>query len=197
MYQSFQNAGAVALLGAIALLMLAIACSAPTPTPLPTATPAPTATPLPTPTPTPDPHTGIGVTREAVESRFSILLDFKFEGSRLNDGTYRTLASEGDALVELIGPSENLSEAALVLSFPVAPTSYNRDAFLTAIVHYTLFLEEVFPEWPDADDWVTTSIGELGGDGERSTTHGDKRVKVTDLRESFGVFSIIVEPKDS
>ena len=39
MYQPFQNAGAVALVGAIALLMLAVACSAPTPTPLPTATP--------------------------------------------------------------------------------------------------------------------------------------------------------------
>ena len=76
MYQPFQNAGAVALLGAIALLMLAVACSAPTPTPLPTATPAPTATPLPTatpvptptpegtPTPTPEPYTGRWIVAE-------------------------------------------------------------------------------------------------------------------------------------
>ena len=63
MYQLFQNNGAVALVGVIALLMLAIACGAPvtvptsiplpTYTPYPTATPQPTYTPFPTPTPVP------------------------------------------------------------------------------------------------------------------------------------------------
>ena len=102
MYQPFQNAGAVTLLGAIALLMLAVACSAPTPTPSPTATPAPTATPLPTatpvptptpegtPTPTPEPYTGNWIVfenKDAISDVRSVSLQLQASESRGFDAT--------------------------------------------------------------------------------------------------------------
>ena len=172
--------------------------TAPTATPVPTPTPEPTATPVPTPTPTPEPAppAGIGVTREAVESRF-VKAGFTFDESWLNDGRYRTIASQGDILVELIGPSENLSQATLVLDLPSTLTEYNRNEFLTVIPAMLAFLDEVFPESTDAADWLSKAMGELGGEGDRSTTYGDKRLRVSDGRDSIGFFFIFVEPNDS
>ena len=166
----------------------------PTPTPEPTATSTPTPAPTPTHTPTPQPQAGLGITREAVESRFT-KAGFRFDESWTNDGRYRTMASRNDVgIIELIGPSENLTEAALILELPIRSNRYNRNEFLIGIATYLAFLEEVFPEWSDADDWLTTSIAQLGGSGERSTTHGNKRIKVSDLRSSVGWVFVIVKP---
>ena len=175
--------------------------SYPTPTPAPTATPTPTpappATPTPTPTPTPEPQPGIGVTREQVESRFS-KAGFEFDENWLNDGRYSTSGSKSGNgnLIELIGPSENLNQATLVLlDFPTEFTRYNRNTALIGVATYLAFLQEVFPEWPEANDWVSTSIRQLGGSGERSTTHGDKILRVKDSRDLIGWLLIVVEPE--
>ena len=167
------------------------ATSTPTPTPVPTAT----ATPKPTATPTPEPQPGIGVTREQVQSRFN-KADFEFEESWTKDGRYRTMAAKNDVgLIELIGPSENLWEAAMILEMPIKPNRFNRNDFLILIATYLAFLEEVLPDWPEAKDWLASTIGQLGGDGNRTTIYGDKRLKVTDARDTVGWIFIIVEPE--
>lgn len=171
-----------------------------TPLPVPTATatptPMPTATPTATPVPTPIPEPGIGITREAVESRFT-KAGFEFEESWLEDGRFRTMASEDGALIELIGPSEDLSQASLLFDFPAEVNRFNRSRLLVSIAIYLAFLEETFPEWLDAGDWASTTIARLGGDGELSTTHGNKRLEVSDRRDLLGWVIVTVKHSDS
>ena len=115
----------------------------------------------------------------------------------MDDGRYRTMASEDGALIELIGPSEDLAQASLLFDFPTEVNRFNRSKFLISIAIYLAFLEEIFPEWPDANDWATTAIAQLGGDGERSITHGDKRLEVSDHRDLLGWVIITVKHSDS
>ena len=208
----------LALLPILALLALAVACgapaaTAPTPAPLPTYTPYPTATPRPTytpyptvaptaaPTPTPEPtatptpsaipQPGIGVTREKIENRFR-RAGLEFEDAWLSDGQDRTIANPDDIslIIELIGPSENLTKANIAYDIPS-----EREAAFFNIAAFLAFLEETFPEWPEADDWVSSALGEMNGDGERSTTRGNKILTVRDSRDSLGLILITVEAK--
>ena len=93
-------------------------------------------------------------------------------------------------IVELIGPSENLTKATIAFDIPS-----EREAAFYNIAAYLAFLEEIFPEWPDAGDWAASAIRELGGDGKRSTTRGNKVLTVSDRRDSLGLISISVEAK--
>lgn len=208
----------LALLPILALLALAVACgapaaTAPTPAPLPTYTPYPTATPRPTytpyptvaptaaATPTPEPtatptpraisQPGIGVTREKIENRVR-KAGLEFEDAWLSDGQHRTMAAPDDIslIIELIGPSENLTQATIAFDIPS-----ERDAAFFNIAAYLAFLEETFPEWPEAGDWAASTIRELGGDGERSTTRGNKVLTVRDSRDSLELIIITVEAK--
>ena len=214
MNKPVQSVTVLTLLSILALLALAVACgvpvTAPTPAPLPTYTPYPTATPRPTYTPYPTvaptlaptatslptdtSQSGIGVTREKVENRFR-LVGLEFDEAPLSDGRYRTMASSpGDTflLIELIGPSENLTSAAISFDIPS-----ERDAAFFNVAAFLVFLEETFPEWPEADDWASPAIGETNGDGERSRTQGNKVLTVTDYRDSLGFVLVTVKPKQS
>ncbi len=101
-------------------------------------------------------------------------------------------SSPGDTflIVELIGPSENLTSAAISFDIPS-----ERDAALFNVAAFLAFLEETFPEWPEADDWASPAIGETNGDGERSKTQGNKVLTVTDYRDSLGFVLVTVKPK--
>lgn len=210
MNKPVQSLTALILLPVLALLAIAVACgapvAAPTPAPLPTYTPyprptytpyptlapTPTSEPTATPTPAPTPQAGIGVTREKVENRFR-LVGLEFDESWLSDGRYRTMGSSpGDTflIVELIGPSENLTSATISFDIPS-----ERDAAFFNVAAFLAFLEETFPEWPEADDWASPAIGETNGDGERSKTQGNKVLTVTDYRDSLGFVLVTVKPK--
>lgn len=150
-------------------------------------TPVPTSTlatePVATPTATPQP--GIGVTREKIENRFR-RVGLEFEGRRLADGRYSSaILDRSSLIVELVGPSKNLTSAFMAYVPSGREAAFNVAASLA-------FLEETFPEWPEAIDWVSSALGEMNGDGERSTTRGNKVLTVGD---NLGLILITVEAK--
>lgn len=155
--------------------------------------PTPTLATEPVATPTATPQFGIGVTREKIESRFR-QAGLEFEGRRLADGRYSTLGDlDGIPLIiELIGPSKNLTQAGIIFAITGATAV---DAY--TIPAYLAFLEETFPEWPEVDDWVLLALGETNGDGERSTTRGNKVLIVNDYQDTgnAGLVSITVKAK--
>lgn len=102
-----------------------------------------------------------------------------------------TSPHNGDFLVELIGPSENLSKATIIFGLP----THNRRVMLLNVTYSFGFLNKVFPEWPEASDWVTSTLRDLGGDGERSITRGNKTLTVSDSRDLLDWVVITVETK--
>lgn len=102
-----------------------------------------------------------------------------------------TSPHNGDFLVELIGPSENLSKATIIFGLP----THNRRVMLLNGAYSLGFLKKVFPEWTEASDWVASTLRELGGDGERSITRGNKTLTVRDSRDLLDWIVITVEAK--
>lgn len=142
--------------------------------------------PVATPTATPQP--GIGVTREKIENRFR-RVGLEFEGRRLADGRYSSaILDRSSLIVELVGPSKNLTSAFMDYVPSGREAAFNVAASLA-------FLEETFPEWTEADDWVLVALGETNGDGERSIVRGNKILKVADYRGSVGLILLTVEAK--
>lgn len=128
------------------------------------------------------------MTREKIESRFR-QVGLEFEGRWLADGRYSTTILDRPSLiVELIGPSENLTSAFMAYAPIEREAAFNLAASLA-------FLEEIFPEWPGVKDWYIAAMRETNGDGERSTVRANKTLKVTDHRGSIGLVFITVEAK--
>ncbi len=153
--------------------------------------PTPTLTTEPVATPTATPQPGIGVTREKIENRFR-RAGLEFEGRRLANGQYRTVSKLESIpiVVDFVGPSNNLARATILFAITGAV-----EVDVHTIAAYLAFLEEIFPEWPEADDWVLVALGETNGDGERSIVRGNKILKVADYRGSVGLILLTVDAK--
>ncbi len=152
-----------------------------TPTSLPTAAPIPTNTPMPTPQPTATPRPtstprvlGLGVSRRAVMEQFEDpAFGFTFENSPLLDGRQRVLGQNPEgALVELIGPRSNLTEASIsvFLSSDDYQNTINVLAMLLLIISTT--------SWESAADWLPDALLQAIDQGPVSTTYNGYMIKL-------------------
>ena len=146
----------------------------------------PTSTAEPTSTKTP---VGLGVSRDSVEDAFS---GFDLEDAPLNDGRERLLGGSPDdvILLELIGDSSKLEEAALIMTVNAGAND--------AIPGYAQrFLSAVLPDWPGGLDWFEQGVIELADRSEQNvemeTSHGDAVITLS-ANKQFGWLTIDIEP---
>lgn len=102
-----------------------------------------------------------------------------------------TSPHRGNFLLELIGPSENLSQVTIMFDLP----DHDRDARNINLINVIGFLGMVFPEWEEAPDWVGASIGSTSGSGERSTLQDGELLSIHDSRDLLGLVTMTVEPE--
>ena len=121
----------------------------PTPTTQPTAIPRPTATPR---------SAGLGVSSRTVIQKFDELgMDVEFADAPLSGGTPRSLGINADAtvIVELVGPSQNLTEATATVEFgsDADENALNGLAMLALLLTVT--------SWDEGTAWLTDAIGRI------------------------------------
>ena len=162
--------------------------SPPTATAMPTPRPTATAAPTLRPTATPSPIIGLGVTRHEIQSIYeSPVVGFMFESPDfLNTGEPRILGqSQGGAIIELIGPPNNLTVATMTVFLP-------HDATETVIRDSAYYLQglvwNVLPEWKDGLSWVSNGLGRLVH-GPVSTQLNHARVELS--LSDWGTFASI------
>lgn len=105
------------------------------------------------------------------------------ERAPLADGRDRRLLSTPDhlAVLELVGPSDNLSSASLSVFIPNDADMVVAKNTLLALV----FLKNVFPDWEQRADWATSALRRVAesSDNEERIMRGDRVVRVHLLRE--------------
>jgi hypothetical protein len=184
-----------------------LTAEAPTATPIPTDTPAPTSTAVPTETPipptdtpvptdtpaptaTPITYQGMGVGRDLFLERYaSDEIGFTFEDSSDVDGQIRIMGTSPleVAMLELIGPEDNLVAASLMFAIP----NDRPDVIELHTIYALGLLNTAAPEWDDGVTWFTENLVSVADGGSANTTIGDKTVTVQFLPElSFVLLSV-------
>lgn len=131
----------------------------------PTAVPPTVTTVLPTPT-APIAGQGLGVSRQNA-MRFYQLLQFNFTGE--GDKTTGTV-SDGLAMVEFVGPPENVTTGSLVIDVPKPPTQSQSARTAT---YLGAMLTVLTADWKDSATWLSTSLNKTG---ESRTVHGNAEI---------------------
>lgn len=179
----------------------------PTPTPEPTTMPESTATPepttvsepqqdeqMPTPTVISQPQAGIGVSRAEIQSVFeSSEIGFVFEVASDVNGQPRVMGSSenGLATLELIGPSEELVSASIMIGLP----NDDQEALLLNNLYAAGLLNLVAPDWEGGVDWYTNNIVNVAttDQTEISTTYEGLEVSLQGLQE-LGIILLAIKP---
>ena len=161
----------------------------PSTTPIPTQSTADSIPANPTPVPT---RGGLGISRQSVQSIFSDPdLGFAFDPPDvLRDGRPRVLGESelGAAIIELIGPPKDLSQATIIVGLP----NDNPESLLLSTLYLLGFVNVVAPGWSDGVDWVTANIDRVAERGEVETRHGNLLIKFS-LIEGLGMLSLSIE----
>jgi hypothetical protein len=117
---------------------------------------------------------GLNIGR-AEAARFFQLLDFAFTRGTGDDGREQLLGTVSDdlAVVRLIGPSEEITEAAVTIQVPAAlddSEAQRTIAYLMAVL--TLVAED----WEDGTGWLNDHLADVG---ESRTVYGDLDIVLT------------------
>lgn len=134
----------------------------PTQTPEPTATAKPTQTPSPTAKPTVKPTTvpaeepsivqGMGVPREKVQAAFE-KLNFVFKPSSAVRGQPRVMAQRDIAIVEIIGPASDITQASVLLAL----SANDSDAATRGLIYWGMLITAIAPD-RDIGPWVVDQM---------------------------------------
>ncbi|MEO1148081.1 MAG: hypothetical protein AAFY26_21070 [Cyanobacteria bacterium J06638_22] len=172
-----------------------VAAPAPVESPVSAASPVPVASPTPEVSPpAPEVHQGIGVSRAAIQSVFEDPeVGFVFEEPALAQGQPRIMGTAPNqiALIELIGPPDNLTSAGILIGVPID----NNEAIAQNAAYTLGFLQVAVPGWTDGGDWLVRNLDAIhqGRARQASTVFGDKRIELVSLTE-IGMVSLSVEP---
>jgi len=101
-------------------------------------------------------------------------------------------SENGLALVEPIGPSENLVEAAIVVGLP----NDNPDAVTENAAYTLLLLVSAVPDWEEGPDWLVASFNELMGKDKLTKNLDRNRQVVLQSFTSIGMVSLTVKVRD-
>ncbi len=180
-------------------------------TPIPTDTPNPTDTPTIEPTPTETPTeapteitldtateesqrgltAGIGISRDTIQGTYENTWDFTFEEAVEVDGQPRVMGTAPNklAIVELIGPDENLVSASVLIFLP----NNNPEAVTQNTFYMLQMLSLVAPDWSDGTSWITDNLKTAQEQGEVKTTYGDIDFTLS-VAEALGMVSLSAKP---
>jgi hypothetical protein len=168
--------------------------SVPTFTPMPTRTPRPRSSATVSPTSAPA-GVGLGVSRVDIRSVFaSPDIGFTFETATAVDGQPRIMgtAPSGLAILELIGPADDLLIVNILAGFP----SDNQTIALENAVFMAGALKQAVPDWEGSTDWLSETIGNLPEDGEVTVTRG-RAVITLQAAPEFGFLLLSVKATGS
>ena len=157
----------------------------------PTAVPSPTAIVIPTSVPTPVVVSrGIGVSRSDFSPFVSMdVWSFTAEDSPLRDGRERLILTSPDdnTMVELIGPSDDLTEATIIIWDPQNSIS---------ALYMIGFISVAVPGWAEGSTWLTDNVGKLLADPSTSIHAQYENVKIQySYTEVLGTLSVTVNSK--
>lgn len=136
---------------------------------------------------------GLNVSRQQIVNLYSQKeIGFKFEESSPVDGQPRVMGTSPDdlAILELIGPPENLQSASIVIFIPAD----RQDIILKNSVYMLGLVKNVMPEWDGGSDWVVNSLEKLFEEETISTTQGNKYVELTASKE-LGMIILTIKAK--
>lgn len=112
-------------------------------------------------TPTPVPKTGLGVTRNSVQSGLEdagfSFVSYASTGSVFGD------SPDGVATVKLFAPDNNLRDATLQFSY--SPTL----DVANVVLHSMIFINLVLPDWNNSGEWLADAFSRVG-DGDTAET---------------------------
>ena len=112
---------------------------------------------------------GIGVSRHAIQSIFEKPeLGFTFDSSHLEDGRPRVTGSSELALIELIGPPEDISSAYMMVFLP----NDSPNEVTTNLLRLGAFMSHAVPTWKEGVSWLTDNLKRVIAQEEVQTTHG-------------------------
>lgn len=159
-------------------------------TPSPESTPAgavstaPTP-PAPKPSPTPVSQGNLGVSVQDFVPDFK-KVGFSFEQSTPVRGQPRVMgtSSDGLAILELIGPSNDLLHVSMIIGIP----NDRPDVVLMNVVYLGSFLKKAMPEWEGSIDWLTAAIDKLPASDKVSTTRGSTQVTL----QNYGMLGMVI-----
>lgn len=121
------------------------------------------------------------------------LYGFRMQNSPLADGTKRSLGMSPDsgAVLELVGPHENLRKASLIIAVPNdAPrvVAENSGRLLR-------FVANTMPGWKDGAAWVNRGLKKIvGGDySDQMTVIGSRRITMSSMKAG-ALILVSVEP---
>lgn len=187
----------------ITVIITACAASPPyTPTPMPTPTNTatsiptatntptvePTATAEPTETPTATPEPSIGFSRDEVEAVFSEKYGFRFETSFLDSEQSAGMPLSSMALMDLVGPNDNLTSITLAIS-----NTDDFDVMVDNAAYQYELLALVAPDWPELDNWLFDN-GPTARNGEVVTGEWNGLRFTLEFTQSIGREVLTVEP---
>lgn len=155
------------------------------------ALPIPTVVEIKTPTSSPHVVKSMGVSRYEIQSVFeSPEIGFTFEEAEKVEGQPRVIgqSANGLAIMELIGPPNNLTYASMTAGIP----NDNQKAVLENGIYLMGLLNLTTPEWNGNIDWFNDSLAKLSDRKEIATVYSNLAITLTRYEE-FGFIGLTIE----
>jgi hypothetical protein len=149
-------------------------------------------------------RSGLGVSRQQLQDALHSpsLPRFEYRESEPVEGQPRLTGSLGDdrAVVELIGPEDNLTEARLVLPLTsrvvagASDTPARTDLYVPDAAYMVALAREVAPQWREAGPWIESSLPQAIH-GVAATTRQNGVELSLDRIDKFGLLMMTVRGK--
>lgn len=134
---------------------------------------------------------GVGKSRAELQSVYEYI-GFNFVSSPTSDGQQRVIADKNTTIVELIGPSEEVTEASILTVIP----GDDPDEVSNIVVYVLLLPATLLPEW-DASPWLTSHMKESASDADgsyRATTVVDGKLVTFAVDRTIATMMLSIEP---
>lgn len=137
--------------------------------------------------------TGIGVSREEIQSFFEIL-GVEFEKMEPVKGQLHVQGWSEDStlMIQLLGPPENLSSASIM----TAISNTQPDMVVESAGYIVFFLNKVVPDWENGLDWIGANLYRSAEETEGvKTTYNDLEIVLQSVMASDGgIITLTVRP---
>lgn len=136
---------------------------------------------------------GLGVSRYAIQSIFEDpAVGFVFETALPVDGLPRVIGSVKNkiATIELIGPSEDVYKAYMMVGIP----NDSNDVVALNFIRLAALMKHAIPTWEEGISWLTDSLDRLKVEEEVQTTYDHLIITLTFFR-SMGIMTLSISPK--
>jgi hypothetical protein len=152
------------------------------------------------------PSSGLGVSRRQLRTALANPTEPRFHYRELPATEAPCLAGslgDGLALVELLGPADNLTVARLTLpmiarspppSRDDGAPSAQRQLVVPEALYMVLLAREIAPEWQGASDWIEEFLPRTAGGSVATTEQGRARFTLARI-ERFGLVVLTAESR--